>query len=71
MTEESKIFDELDKQNITKEQSETIKKNRLKFVKLVRACFKFCNKCKSEISKGGEYWERLCPDCKKVYEKLK
>jgi len=69
--DDGKIFDALDKQNITKEQAGTIKNNRLKFVKLVRACFKFCNKCKSEVAKGGNYVDKLCPKCSKIYENLK
>jgi len=57
--------------NISEDKKEQIRKNPIKFMRLLKAVMKFCPKCRKEISQGGEYWHALCPKCKELYESLK
>lgn len=68
--DEKQVFKKLDKQKISPEQEKAIKNNKIKFIKLIKLCFKFCNPCKQIVSKGGDYVNKLCPRCKKIYEGL-
>jgi len=68
---EQAINEALDKANITAEQDKAIKGNKIKFAKLIRVCFKFCNPCKQIVAKGGNYQDKLCGKCKRVLRNIK